>query len=84
MGIIITVLICATVFTLFYMDKIKVNINIKHNHTTEVSQSFREYQEFIAKQHAAEKENTEEDEVATLDDVVGVIKEMWEGVDMDD
>lgn len=83
MGILITVIICATIGALFFSGKVSININIKHTHTTEISESFKEYQKLLIEHNKVEEADDKDKEV-TYDDVVGIVRQMWEGVDEDD
>lgn len=78
MGIIITSIICVTVFLISN----RITITVKHVHTTEIADSFKEYQEFLLDNNSptkGEDDEEEESDIQSLDDVVNVVRNMWEG-----
>jgi len=76
-GIIITVIICATVIA---VTVIQPTITIKHVATTEISESMIEYQEKMNEARVVE-DKQDDDEQVTIDTVTQAISNIFEGDD---
>jgi len=84
MGIVITIIICATVFAAFKLDIVNINVNFSATYTTEISDSFKQNQQELQQSMYAEAEMLKpasEEEIK--EDVLTAVRNMWEGAEED-